>query len=241
MSTEILINVRPNQTRVAYVENRELVDLYVERRTSPTLVGSIYLGRVMRVLPGMQAAFVDIGLDRAAFLYVGDVQVDQAALFEESSVQEGPEKASRDSAVSDSEEKKHSVNIGDLLKEGESILVQVAKDPLGTKGARITTHISLPGRHLVYMPTIVHLGISRRIEDPNERERLRRLVEGISPQGGIIIRTAGEGASEQSLLADIEYLDRIWKGIEKSYQGVKSPGLIHSEMDVELRALRDDD
>lgn len=239
MSAEILINVRPNQTRVAYVENRELVDLYVERRTSPTLVGSIYLGRVMRVLPGMQAAFVDVGLDRAAFLYVGDVQVDQVALFEESSVQEGPEKTSRDSADSDSEEKKHSVNIGDLLKEGESILVQVAKDPLGTKGARITTHISLPGRHLVYMPTIIHLGISRRIEDPNERERLRRLVEGISPQGGIIIRTAGEGASEQSLLADIEYLDRIWRGIEKSYQSAKSPGLIHSEMDVELRALRD--
>lgn len=239
MSAEILINVRPNQTRVAYVENRELVDLYVERRTSPTLVGSIYLGRVMRVLPGMQAAFVDIGLDRAAFLYVGDVQVDQADLFEESSVQERPEKASRDSTDFESEEKVHSVNIGDLLKEGESILVQVAKDPLGTKGARITTHISLPGRYLVYMPTIFHLGISRRIEDPNERERLRRLVEGISPQGGIIIRTAGEGASEQNLLADIEYLDRIWKGIEKSYQGLNSPGLIHSEMDVELRALRD--
>lgn len=239
MSAEILINVRPNQTRVAYVENRELVDLYVERRTSPTLVGSIYLGRVMRVLPGMQAAFVDIGLDRAAFLYVGDIQVDQAALFEDSSVQEGPEKASRDLGDSDSGEKKHNVNIGDLLKEGESILVQVAKDPLGTKGARITTHISLPGRHLVYMPTIIHLGISRRIEDPVERERLRRLVEGINPQGGVIIRTAGEGASEQSLLADVEYLDRIWKGIEKSYQSAKLPGLIHSEMDVELRALRD--
>ena len=235
MPAEILINVRPSQTRVAYVEDRELVDLKIERRTSPTLVGSIYRGRVMRVLPGMQAAFVDIGLDRAAFLYVGDVRTDQTDnrdIFDDAlPAREG------EIALEDEEEVRS--NIQDLLTEGQAILVQVAKDPLGSKGARITTHISLPGRHLVFMPTIAHLGISRRIEDEAERERLRDIVEKLQPEGGVIVRTAGEGAREDSLAADLEYLNRLWKEVEKNYQKRRGQGLIHSEMDVELRALRD--
>ncbi|MCB0361126.1 MAG: Rne/Rng family ribonuclease [Bdellovibrionales bacterium] len=244
MGAEILINVRPSQTRVAYVEDGELVDLNVERRTSPTLVGSIYFGRVIRVLPGMQAAFVDIGLDRAAFLYVGDVQTEKSDRF-----MENRESDKLDEMVleaGDEEEgfeevklEEVKVNIGDILKEGETILVQVAKDPLGTKGARITTHISLPGRHLVFMPTVTHFGISRRIEDAIERERLRRLVEKIKPNGGVIIRTAAEGVAEENLLSDLEYLGRLWIEIEKSFRSASEPGLIHSEMDVELRALRD--
>lgn len=238
MAAEILINVRPTQTRVAYVEAREVADLKIERRTSPTLVGSIYRGKVMRVLPGMQAAFVDIGLDRAAFLYVGDVRTDDPEgknFFEE-----GLNPKDEDLELKDPEEEDAPrANIQDLLKEGQSILVQVAKDPLGTKGARITTHISLPGRHLVYMPTVKHVGISRRIEDEKERERLRLAMEKLNPKGGVIIRTAGEGASEESLAQDLAYLDRLWTEVEKGYGKSKGQGLIHSEMDVELRALRD--
>lgn len=241
MAAEILINVRPNETRVAYVESGTLTDLKIERKTSPTLVGSVHRGTVIRVLPGMQAAFVDIGLDRAAFLYVGDIREDvdsDAYPFSE---------IDRDEPLSTSDEEgpnherivANKTPIQDLLKEGQSILVQVAKDPLGTKGARLTTHVSLPGRFVVYLPTIRHLGISRRIENEEERERLKNIVQKINPQGGVIVRTAGEGATEEQLRADIEYLDRLGKEIFKNYEKKKSPGLIHSEIDVELRALRD--
>lgn len=241
MAAEILINVKPNETRVAYVESGILTDLKLERKTSPTLVGTVHRGTVIRVLPGMQAAFVDIGLDRAAFLYVGDIREDvdsDAYPFSE---------IDRDEPLSTSEGEEHTherltsnkTPIQDLLKEGQSILVQVAKDPLGTKGARLTTHVSLPGRFVVYLPTIRHLGISRRIENEQERERLKNLVQKINPQGGVIVRTAGEGAADDQLKADIEYLDRLGKEIFKNYEKRKSPGPIHSELDVELRALRD--
>jgi ribonuclease G len=241
MAAEILINVKPNETRVAYVESGTLTDLKLERKTSPTLVGTVHRGTVIRVLPGMQAAFVDIGLDRAAFLYVGDIREDvdsDAYPFSE---------IDRDEPLTTNDEEGHAherlaankTPIQDLLKEGQSILVQVAKDPLGTKGARLTTHVSLPGRFVVYLPTIRHLGISRRIENEQERERLKNLVQKINPQGGVIVRTAGEGAADDQLKADIEYLDRLGKEIFKNYEKKKTPGLIHSELDVELRALRD--
>ena len=247
MSTEILINVRPNQTRVAYVEERTLVDFKVERKTQPTLVGSIYKGRVVRVLPGMQAAFVDIGLDRAAFLYVGDVRSDNEAkkhlvMMEEEDQEKTEEPIVLDPSATQAPEavaETHMPLIQDLLKEGQTLMVQVAKDPLGTKGARITTHVSLPGRHLVYMPTLLHLGISRRIEDEQERERLRKLIEKAKPKGGVIVRTAGEGATAESLQSDLDFLHLVWKGIQQSYNKRKTLGLIHSELDVELRALRD--
>lgn len=236
MSAEILISVRPQETRVAYLESGTLIDLKIERRTSPTMVGSIHRGKVIRVLPGMQAAFVDIGLDKAAFLYVGDIRED---LDSESFLDE--ESRSGEFVENDLDYKSH-VNkppIQDLIKEGQFILVQVAKDPIGTKGARITTHISLPGRFVVYMPTIKHLGISRRIENEEERERLKKLVEKINPGGGVIVRTAGGAAQEDSLRVDIEYLDRLSKEILKEYEKKKTTGLIHSEIDVELRVLRD--
>lgn len=243
MPSEILMNVRPSETRVAYMENGSLVDLKIERKQSPTLVGSIHRGKVMRVLPGMQAAFVDIGLDRAAFLYVGDVRGDMDAdsteLFENAT----PTPASRDasdleepSAQSDEAQKPR---IQELLTEGQWILVQVAKDPLGSKGARITTHISLPGRNVVFMPTLLHLGVSRRIEDPVERDRLRAIIENIEIKGGVIVRTAGEGATEASLRADIDYLHRLWQEIQRNYDKKSKAGLVHAELDVELRALRD--
>lgn len=237
MSAEILINVRPNLTRVAYVEDGVLSDLKIERGGSPTLVGSIYKGRVVRVLPGMQAAFVDIGLDRAAFLYVADVRSDldgEAPFY----VDEGESPSDDEDDSSRSVAAPHQP-IQDLLHEGQVIMVQVAKDPLGTKGARITTHISLAGRHVVFMPTLQHLGISRRIESEAERERLKKIVEGLKPKGGVIIRTACEGASSEALSNDLDYLNRLWNEVEKNYDKRKTPGLVHPEIDVELRALRD--
>lgn len=232
MAAEILINVRPHETRVAYIEAGLLTDLKIERKTSPTLVGSIHRGKVIRVLPGMQAAFVDIGLDKAAFLYVGDVREDA----------EGAPEPSDDEEIEDENGAIHAhpkTPIQDLIKEGQHILVQVAKDPIGTKGARLTTHLSLPGRFVVFLPTVRHLGISRRIEKEEERERLKSLVQKINPDGGVIIRTAGEGAPEESLRTDVEFLDRLSKEIFKNYEKRKGVGMVHQDFDVEIRALRD--
>lgn len=237
MSAEILINVRPQETRVAYVELGTLLDLKIERKTSPTLVGTIHRGIVTRVLPGMQAAFVDIGLDKAAFLYVGDILSEgRGDYFEEEDTEDSPTAESADDARPSREIK---TPIQDLIKEGQHLLVQVAKDPLGTKGARITTHISLPGRGVVYMPYVKHTGISRKIESEEEKERLKKIIQKINPTGGVIVRTASEGASEEGLRADIEYLDRLGKEIQKAYEKKKTAGLVHAELDVELRALRD--
>ena len=242
---EILINVRPTGTRIAYVEGGTLTDLKVEKTTSPTMVGSIHRGKVLRVLPGMQAAFVDIGLDRAAFLYVGDVRADISsppALEGSISAEESDnslifQASAQGEEFEEKEEPKQPIQ--ELLREGQSILVQVAKDPLGTKGARITTHISLPGRNLVYMPTVKHFGISRRIEDEEERERLLEILLNLKPEGGAIVRTAGEGATEESLKADLDYSKRLWKEIYKNYEKKKTAGLVHAEMDIAQRALRD--
>lgn len=234
MSAEILINCRPNETRVAYVESGTLTDFKIERKTSPTLVGTIHRGKVIRVLPGMQAAFVDIGLEKAAFLYVGDIRGD---------LDEGFGDGEREDGLHDEEDhhlpEAPKTPIQELLKEGQHILVQVAKDPIGTKGARLTTHISLPGRYVVYLPTVRHLGISRRIESETERDRLRAIVQKINPSGGVIVRTAGEGAPDESLRNDVEYLDRLAKEILKNYEKKKGIGPVHQELDVELRALRD--
>lgn len=242
MSSEILINVRPTETRVAYIENGVLNDLKIERKTSPTLVGSVHRGKVIRILPGMQAAFVDIGLDRAAFLYVGDVRPDIDSegtdLFEAEGGggEADPPRANMNLA---SQSEAIRPRIEELLTEGQSLMVQVAKDPLGSKGARITTHISLPGRNVVFMPTVGHKGVSRRIEDPTERERLRKIVSQLDLVGGVIVRTAGEGASESDLRVDLDYLQRLWQEIQRNYEKRAKPGLVHSEPDVELRALRD--
>ena len=256
MPSEILLNVRPSETRVAFIENGTLIDLKIERKTSPTMVSSVHRGKVMRVLPGMQAAFVDIGLDRAAFLYVGDVRggmdteggdlfdiesgaTSRVAVGEGSLATEGGSTSELHNGEPTKTGPENRPLIQELLTEGQSILVQVAKDPLGSKGARITTHISLPGRNVVFMPTVHHLGVSRRIEDPAERDRLRDIVVGIEPKGGVIVRTAGEGATEASLRADIEYLHRLWQEIQRNYEKKTKPGLVHAELDVELRALRD--
>tara|TARA_B100000749_G_scaffold122825_1_gene93945 strand:+ start:197269 stop:198786 length:1518 start_codon:yes stop_codon:yes gene_type:complete len=234
-------------TRVAYVENKELTDFKIDKKQSPTLVGSIYRGKVIRVLPGMQAAFIDMGLQRSGFLYVGDILENILANEEYMSSHDEEEEAAEESnlpKVTDTHDTPFKRNyiktpIQDLLKEGQSLLVQVAKDPLGTKGARVTTQISLPGRSVVYMPQVEHIGVSRRIEDESERDRLRKLIEELNPGGGIIVRTAGEKADAADLDLDLKYLKLVWDEVQKNYQKKKSVGLVYSDLDVELRALRD--
>ena len=178
MTTEILINVTPHETRVAVLENGALQDVFIERTRKRGLVGNIYKGRVCRVLPGMQAAFVDIGLDKAAFLYVGDIITEDGKDFFED---EEPEQK-EDNAEESRPSREIKTPIQDLIKEGQHLMVQVAKDPLGTKGARITTHISLPGRGVVYMPYVKHTGISRKIESEEEKERLKNQLNKLQTE-----------------------------------------------------------
>ena len=236
MTKELVINTTSQETRVALLESRHIAELYIERAREKGLVGNIYMGRVARVLPGMQAAFVDIGLDKAAFLYVADVydEIDAVEHYIESgnypAQGEDPDEDSRPPLPP----------IESLLKEGQEIMVQIAKEPIGTKGARITSHISLPGRHLVYMPTVDHIGISRRIEDEEERERLRLIVEDLRPaETGFIVRTASEGKSASELKSDMDFLIELWQDVQKQSDGCGAPHLIHSDLDVTSKVLRD--
>lgn len=189
---EILVNVREEETRVAVMEDKVAVEIYIERSLNQRLVGNIYKGKVENVLPGMQAAFVDIGLEKNAFLFVEDALASGISGYE------------ADPGVK--------LNIVDVLKAGQEILVQIAKEPIGTKGARVTTHMTLPGRFLVLMPTVDYVGISRRIENEAERERLRSVAERVKPAGmGLIVRTIAEGLSEEDFQQDISLLTRLWK------------------------------
>ena len=209
MGSELVINTTAHETRIALIENGTIAELYIERSRIKGIVGNIYKGRVIRVLPGMQAAFVDIGMEKAAFLYVADVF---DAIEEYETFIDASEKKEESGEGREYQPVMHPIE--DLLQEGQEILVQVSKEPIGTKGARITSHISLPGRHLVYMPTVDHVGISRRIEDEEERERLREIVERIKPAGsGFIVRTVSEGKSEEDLASDLRYLTQLWDEI----------------------------
>ncbi|HCK4904902.1 TPA: ribonuclease G [Pseudomonas aeruginosa] len=215
MSEEILINITPMESRVAVVENGVLQEVHVERTQRRGIVGNIYKGRVVRVLPGMQAAFVDIGLERAAFIHAAEISNREGSAVE---------------------------SISALVHEGQALVVQVTKDPIGTKG---TTHLSIPSRYLVYMPRTSHVGISLRIEDEVERERLKKVVadcvaaEGIEGQGGFILRTAAEGAGEDEILADIRYLRRLWDQIAAQIQTVGAPSVIYEDLSLAIRTLRD--
>jgi ribonuclease G len=217
MDNEILINITPQETRVAIIEQGVTQELHIERTNSRGIVGDIYSGRVSRVLPGMQSAFVDIGLERAAFLHVADIW---------GSNQSGdPAKP-----------------IEKILHEGNSILVQVIKDAIGTKGARLSTQISLAGRMLVYLPQESHIGISLRIEDGDERELLREKLQQVLPideKGGYIIRTMAEAAEECDLQADIRYLHKLWHDIQEKSLAIASPALLYQDLDLSHRVLRD--
>ncbi|MDD5285802.1 MAG: Rne/Rng family ribonuclease [Desulfuromonadaceae bacterium] len=241
MGAELVINAASHETRIALIENGTIAELYIERSREKGIVGNIYKGRVVRVLPGMQAAFVDIGLEKAAFLYVADVF--DAIEEYESLLYDGRKKDDESSAEQDANnhtEFRPLHPIEDLLQEGQELLVQISKEPIGTKGARITSHISLPGRHLVYMPTVDHIGISRRIEDEVERERLREIVERLKqPGSGYIVRTVSEGKSEEDLIADMQYLSTLWDEIAKRKDKAAVPSLLHSDLDVVQKVVRD--
>ncbi len=236
----LVINCDGPETRVALIESGQLAELYVERRRERGIVGNIYKGRVSRVLPGMQASFVDIGEDKAAFLYVADVRgapEDYKALF----LDDDEAREERDDLPKDEMARAaRGARIEELLKEGQEVLVQVAKGPIGTKGARATSYVSLPGRHLVFMPTVNHVGISRRIGSDKERKRLRGIVEAMRPQGaGFIVRTVAEGVSERDLNADMEFLIKLWNSVLKRNETARAPALLYNDLDLLLRTVRD--
>ncbi|NLC08084.1 MAG: Rne/Rng family ribonuclease, partial [Syntrophomonadaceae bacterium] len=229
MVKDILVQASGGETQVAVLENHQLVELYVERDTEQRLVGNIYKGRIENVLPGMQAAFVNIGLDKNAFLYVEDVA--GARGLKES--HEGQEPGANVSHP-------HHASIDELVKEGQEILVQVVKEPIGTKGARVTTHITLPGRHLVLMPTMDYIGISRRIDHERERERLRNLAENVKAPGmGLIVRTVAEGVGEETLQHEARALTRLWEKILFRSRFASAPSLIHRDLELVQRIMRD--
>jgi len=236
MQNEIVINASPGETRVAILEKNQLVDLHIERATTRNVVSNVVKGRVTRVLPGMQAAFVDIGLDKAAFLYAGDYVEDIERIDSEFGGGDGggPRRRGRNGRRS------APPDIGTLLQEGQEILVQVAKEPIGTKGARITSHVSIAGRHLVLTPWAQRVGVSRRIDSDRERRRLREVVERIRPKDlGFIIRTAGEGTREADLEADVRYLTKVWDDIQIRKDQVRAPAVLYSEPALPLRVIRD--
>ena len=219
MSHEILINVTPQETRVAMLEQGVVQELHIERSSARGLVGNIYVGRVARVLPGMQSAFVEIGLERAAFLHIADIWEHR---------QNGHGHETRP--------------IERILHEGQGLLVQVIKDPIGTKGARLSTQVSLAGRLLVYLPQDSHIGISQRIEDEAERESLRGRLQQLLPEGlagGFIIRTMAETATERELQNDIEYLTRLWSDLTAKSGSLPVPSLIYQDLNLAQRVLRD--
>ena len=248
MSEEILINVTPQETRVAVVENGVLQEVYVERTRRRGLVGNIYMGRVSRVLPGMQAAFVDVGLARTGFLHISDMDATVKEL--ETGLAGAPTQTT---------------SIDSVLKDGQQILVQVIKDPLGTKGARLTTRLSIPSRYLVLLPDQPTLGISQRIEEEAERERLRDIIlrcqsgiHGIAvgqdsnvvlhtaiPEseilkgGGFIVRTAAEGVSEQEIWRDIEFLHKLWDATRERTKATRPPGIVYEDLPLVMRTMRD--
>ena len=216
MSEEILINVTPQETRVAVIYLGAVQELHIERASQRGLVGNVYLGKVSRVLPGMQSAFIDVGLDRAAFLHVGDIW--------EARGEETPRPIER------------------ILHEGQNLLVQVIKDPIGQKGARLSTQISMAGRFLVYLPQETRIGISQKIEDEAEREMLRERLQQLLPddeEGGFIIRTMANIAEDVELAADVEYLHTLWDAIKNRTRNTEGPARIYQELDLAHRVLRD--
>ncbi|WP_156904815.1 ribonuclease G [Ferrimonas senticii] len=227
ISTELLVNASPTETRVALVEHGMLQEVHIERRSRRGLVGNIYRGKVTRVLPGMQAAFVDIGQERAAFLHASDI-------------------VPHTECVDDADAKQfRSQDISALVRQGQEIVVQVVKDPLGTKGARLTTDITLPSRYLVFMPGAAHVGVSQRVEAHGERDRLKTIVgQFVDSDGGFIIRTAADGASELELAHDAAYLRRVWKKVQERRQRAptskkQSVTLLYEEPSLPLRVVRD--
>jgi ribonuclease G len=225
MNKKIVADINPLEARIALLEDDKLVEIHVERRGKERLVGNIYKGRVANVLPGMQAAFVDIGLERNAFLYAGDILADTSDFEFGQQIDDINLRPKR---------------IEEMVKEGQEIVVQVLKQPGGQKGARITTHVTLPGRMLVLMPTVNHVGVSRRIEDEHERNRLKDIMEQIKPgEMGLIVRTAAVGKTSEDFISEVRFLERLWKRIVARSEVLRAPRLLHAEESLVFRTVRD--
>jgi ribonuclease G len=244
MHRKLVINETAHETRAALLEDGNIVELFIERGDESNITGNIYKGRVQRVLPGIQAAFVDINLQQAAFLYVDDViyprfnDIEALLNHHEALEDVSPEAHSED--LEDEETTFNDAHIEEMISEGQEIMVQVAKSPIGTKGARVTSHISIPGRFLVLMPTSDHIGISRKIEDPEERYRLKELVNELRHEPyGYIVRTAAEGITGEKLETEVTFLNTLWNNIQKNYKTVSAPSLLYQELNLSLRAVRD--
>jgi len=222
---QILINALTKEVRIAVLEEGELVEFYVERKENRGIVGNIYKGRVLKIVPAVQAAFVDIGEERKAFLYVKDaVNID----FDE------------DEFLDDEPPEVELPPIEEVLSEGQEILVQVAKEPIGTKGPRVTTNLTIPGHYLVLLPTINKVGLSRRITDEEERERLKEIAKRIKPENyGIIVRTAAEGATEEELTRDLDYLLKVWEGLLEKAEKKPPPSCLYRDLEIVPKTLRD--
>jgi ribonuclease G len=241
VARQIIINSTPQEARVATMENARLIEIQVERVRERGIAGSICKGRVLRVLPGMQAAFVDIGLAKAAFLPGADffpMSADEYALAEDTHEEEP---AGHDSADSAAAPRRASLPpIEERLEKGDEVIVQIGKEPIGTKGARVTSNISLPGRYLVFLPASRQIGVSRRIVDENERQRLRDAIESVgSGTGGVIIRTACEGVAKREIRTDLRMLRKLWRQISRKAETLSAPSVLHQDLDVVLRSIRD--
>jgi len=243
MYRKLIVNVAEHETRVALIEEGTIAELFVNRKDGSDIGGNIYKGRVQRVLPGMQAAFVDIGLDQAAFIHVDDVIRTSDGVIEKLFIENASDSepdsennfSNQGSGYDDSQR-----SIEDLIHEGQDILVHVAKSPMGTKGARVTTQASLPGRLLVLMPFSDHIGVSRKIEDEVERARLKSMVQDLRKDNfGYIVRTASEGIQSEKIVYEMAFLKSLWENIQKKYKSAPTPSLLHKELDVSLRAVRD--
>jgi ribonuclease G len=247
MHRKLVINDAPHETRVALLEDGNIVELFVERGDESDIAGNIYKGKVQRVLPGIQAAFVDIGLNQAAFIYVDDVLTNFFDEFDSFiNIDSGEQQNdagfdhSEDATISTDIKNTPTIPIEELITEGQEIMVQVAKSPIGTKGARVTSHISLPGRFLVLMPTSTHIGISRRIEDTEERNRLKEIVKYLRREPfGYIVRTAAEGMPEEKMGSEMTFLSNLWANIKEKNKNGAAPSLLHQELSLSLRAVRD--
>jgi ribonuclease G len=268
MIKEMIVSSNDHETRVAILEDDEVVELFIERERQRGVVGNVYKGRVSKVLPGMQSAFVNVGLERDGFLYVSDV-VNTLEAFEQLEGGEEDEEAAADAAAEapaeddaapgetpapaapapdrrdrrKGGERAPEARIEELLKEGQEVVVQVVKEPLGTKGARLTCHVTIPGRFLVFMPTVDHVGVSRKIEARDERSRLRGIVrqfrESHGFTGGLIIRTAAAGRPEADIVGDLNYFSEIWKDVRKRSESLRPPAILYREQSLLAKLLRD--
>src|SRR5918995_157892 len=258
MTKEMIISSSGHETRVAILEDDQVAEIFIERERQRGVVGNLYKGRVSKVLPGMQSAFVDLGLERDGFLYVSDVaetfeEIDKFETDEDDvpasappangavPARQGQPRPGRNGR--DRDQKRPEPKIEELLKEGQEIIVQVAKEPLGTKGARLTSHATMPGRFLVFMPTVDHVGVSRKIDSREERSRLRGIVREFREQtgfaGGVIIRTAAGGRPKDDILSDLNYFHKIWTDIRQKSDTSRAPAVVYREQSLVAKLLRD--